>query len=129
MPTYEYQCRNCGYHFEKFQSFKDAPITLCPNCGEEQVFRVVGATGVIFKGSGFYINDSKRGDSTARNAKSDGASGDGDKSESKSDGTSETKPAESTPKETKETAAPAKESPKESSKESTTAKDSAKQAT
>jgi putative FmdB family regulatory protein len=59
MPTYEYQCDNCGYNFETKQSFKDEALTLCPNCGQNLLHRVPQAAGVVFKGSGWYITDSK----------------------------------------------------------------------
>jgi putative FmdB family regulatory protein len=63
MPTYVYACKSCGQQFEKFQSFKDDPLTVCI-CGQEgQVRRVIQPAGVVFKGSGWYINDS-RGSST-----------------------------------------------------------------
>jgi putative FmdB family regulatory protein len=58
MPVYEYQCKTCGVRFERTQSFKDEPIKVCPECSGD-TYRVIGATGVIFKGSGFYVNDSK----------------------------------------------------------------------
>lgn len=58
MPTYDYLCRNCGFRFEKFQSIVAAPVTVCPECQEEAVERLVsGGAGLIFKGSGFYITD------------------------------------------------------------------------
>ena len=60
MPTYEYQCKTCGYHFERVQRFADAPITECPECGAA-VRRVIHPAGVIFKGSGWYITDSRKG--------------------------------------------------------------------
>jgi putative FmdB family regulatory protein len=63
MPLYEYQCKTCGVRFERTQSFKDDPIKVCPECSGP-TYRVIGATGVIFKGSGFYINDSKGKNST-----------------------------------------------------------------
>lgn len=59
MPTYEYLCDNCGYNFETKQSFKDEPLTLCPNCNHDALHRVPQAAGVVFKGSGWYITDSK----------------------------------------------------------------------
>ncbi|MCQ3930289.1 MAG: zinc ribbon domain-containing protein [Chloroflexi bacterium] len=60
MPLYAYQCRACGHEFETRQSFHDAPLTDCPNCQTENaVFRVIQAAGVVFKGSGWYITDSK----------------------------------------------------------------------
>lgn len=61
MPTYEYQCENCGYKFEKFQKMSDKPIKKCPKC-EKSVNRLIGAgIGIIFKGSGFYSTDYKKG--------------------------------------------------------------------
>ncbi len=60
MPLYAYQCRTCGHEFETRQSFHDAPLTDCPNCQTQNtVFRVIQAAGVVFKGSGWYITDSK----------------------------------------------------------------------
>jgi len=60
MPTYEYLCQACGYRFDKFQNIKDEPIKKCPKCNEEQVSRLLtGGSGLIFKGSGFYITDYK----------------------------------------------------------------------
>ena len=58
MPIYEYQCKECGVRFERIQSFSDEPVKVCPECeGETQ--RLIQPAGIIFKGSGFYVNDSK----------------------------------------------------------------------
>ena len=54
MPTYHYRCKNCNYDFTEQQSFTDDPITVCPECGEEQVRKVYSAVPIEFKGSGFY---------------------------------------------------------------------------
>lgn len=59
MPMYEYLCNDCGYDFERVQSFHDEPLSTCPECGGT-VRRVISAVGIIFKGSGWYITDSKR---------------------------------------------------------------------
>lgn len=59
MPLYDYRCRECGHELEIRQKFSDDPLSECPNCGEEELFRVVQAAGVVFKGSGFYITDSR----------------------------------------------------------------------
>lgn len=59
MPTYEYACRECGQHVEVVQSFRDDPLTICPNC-RGQLRKVYGAAGIIFKGSGYYVNDSRK---------------------------------------------------------------------
>jgi putative FmdB family regulatory protein len=64
MPTYEYQCKTCGHHFERVQRFSDDPITECPTCGGV-VKRVIHPAGVIFKGSGWYITDSRKGGESA----------------------------------------------------------------
>jgi putative FmdB family regulatory protein len=70
VPTYEYACTNPeGKHqFEVVQSFSDAPVTECPECGFP-VRKVYGSVGVVFKGSGFYRTDSRKSSSS-----SDGAS-------------------------------------------------------
>lgn len=57
MPTYEYECLDCGSHFEVFQKMTDEPRKVCPSCGGN-VRRLIGAgAGLLFKGSGFYITD------------------------------------------------------------------------
>ena len=57
LPTYHYRCKNCGYDFTEHQSFDDAPITVCPECGQEQVRKVFSAVPIEFKGHGFYRTD------------------------------------------------------------------------
>ncbi|MDR0402738.1 MAG: zinc ribbon domain-containing protein [Treponema sp.] len=69
MPTYEYECKSCGHSFEAFQSMSDAPIRDCPQCGKEVRRLINGGTGVIFKGSGFYVTDKKAGASKDKGAK------------------------------------------------------------
>jgi putative FmdB family regulatory protein len=59
MPTYEYQCKDCGFRFEEFQSIADAPLTQCPSCSGQLVRLLSGGAGLIFRGSGFYITDYK----------------------------------------------------------------------
>ena len=73
MPTYQYACTSdqCGLHFERVQAFTDSAISECPDCNE-RVRKVYGSVGVVFKGSGFYRNDS-RDAKTGANGKSDGA--------------------------------------------------------
>lgn len=67
MPTYQYQCRYCGHQLEEFQSIKDDPLTLCPECKTENLARVMGTGGgLIFKGSGFYLTDYKNTKSSGK---------------------------------------------------------------
>jgi len=61
MPTYDYRCEN-GHRFEEFQSILAEPIRLCPVCGAKAERLISGGTGLIFKGSGFYITDYARKD-------------------------------------------------------------------
>ena len=61
MPTYEYECKSCGHAFEAFQSMSDDPLKTCPECGKDIRRRINGGSGVIFKGSGFYVTDKKSG--------------------------------------------------------------------
>jgi putative FmdB family regulatory protein len=57
MPTYEYECAQCGHHCEVFQKMSDSALKKCPKCGVNQLKRLIGSSGLIFKGSGFYITD------------------------------------------------------------------------
>ncbi len=72
MPTYAYHCDNCGVEFERFQKFADKPLTRCPEC-KGKVRRVPQVSAVVFKGSGWYVNDSrsKSSVSASSNKKSD----------------------------------------------------------
>jgi putative FmdB family regulatory protein len=58
VPTYEYRCENCDENFDVVQSFHDDPLQACPTCGSP-VRKVFGNVGIVFKGSGFYKNDSR----------------------------------------------------------------------
>jgi putative FmdB family regulatory protein len=57
MPTYEYKCKECEHSFEAFQSMKDEPLSVCPECGGPVRRVLSGGAGVIFKGQGFYVTD------------------------------------------------------------------------
>ena len=60
MPTYDYICNDCEKMYEYFQSMSDAPIKECPECKRNSLRRVIsGGTGLIFKGSGYYLTDYK----------------------------------------------------------------------
>ena len=93
MPTYVYACDTCGAQFEQFQSFKDEPLRTCPSCAGA-VRRVFQPVGIVFKGSGWYITDSRKsssagvagGDSAVKSEKSEKTESTG-----KSDSSSDTK--------------------------------------
>lgn len=59
MPLYAYRCKNCGYEFEERQRMMDDPLTVCPNCEQAELRRVIDRVGVVFRGSGFYVTDNK----------------------------------------------------------------------
>ena len=100
MPTYEYACTNPeGKHqFEVVQSFSDAPVTECPECGFP-VRKVYGSVGVVFKGSGFYRTDSRKSSSSSDGASSskDSSSSSSSSKESSSSSSTSSAPAASTP--------------------------------
>jgi putative FmdB family regulatory protein len=60
MPIYEYECSHCSHRFEVKQSFKDKPEAKCPEC-KATARRVFHPTPIIFKGSGFYVTDYRKG--------------------------------------------------------------------
>jgi putative FmdB family regulatory protein len=85
VPTYQYACTNPeGKHeFELVQSFSDAPVSECPECGAP-VRKVYGSVGVVFKGSGFYRTDSRKSASASETASSSSSTKEGSSSTSTS---------------------------------------------
>ena len=106
MPTYQYSCTDCGHFFEIFQSFSDDSLTVCPEC-EGRLRKVFNAVGVVFKGSGFYRNDSRAG------------AGKGSEGGAKSAETSSTKSADTSSGGSSESAKPAAKAPEKSSSSTT----------
>jgi putative FmdB family regulatory protein len=96
VPTYQYACTACGHQLEAVQAFSDEPLTVCPAC-EGRLRKLFGSVGVVFKGSGFYRNDSR----------------------SESNKTESAPKVDSAPK-TSESTTPAKSEKSDSSKSSTT---------
>ncbi|MGW7079531.1 FmdB family zinc ribbon protein [Streptomyces sp. NPDC054866] len=64
MPTYQYQCTECGEGLEAVQKFTDDALTVCPGC-DGRLKKVFSAVGIVFKGSGFYRNDSRGSSSSS----------------------------------------------------------------
>ncbi|MEU6552802.1 FmdB family zinc ribbon protein [Streptomyces sp. NPDC046915] len=88
MPTYQYQCTECGEGLEAVQKFTDDALTECPNCGG-RLKKVFSAVGIVFKGSGFYRNDSRGSSSSSSPAsKSSSSSSSSTPSSSSSSSTS-----------------------------------------
>ncbi|MER7815691.1 FmdB family zinc ribbon protein [Streptomyces sp. NPDC087659] len=83
MPTYQYQCTECGEGLEAVQKFTDDALTECPAC-QGRLKKVFSAVGIVFKGSGFYRNDS-RGSSSSSTPSSASAKSSASSSSSSSD--------------------------------------------
>ena len=81
MPTYAYRCTDCGFEFEEFQRFSDDPLKDCPAC-TGNVRRLISPVGVVFKGSGWYITDSRQATSSGKGSTNEnGASAKSEKSD------------------------------------------------
>lgn len=70
MPLYDYQCRKCNEVTEVRHGFKESFEGVCPSCGGEMA-RVFNPAGIVFKGSGFYITDSRKGGEGSSSAKTE----------------------------------------------------------
>jgi putative FmdB family regulatory protein len=96
VPTYQYSCTECGEQLEVVQSFSDPALTVCPAC-QGKLRKVFNSVGIVFKGSGFYRNDSRSGangaEKSEKGEKKDGAT------------TPESSPATATPAKSESTAA------------------------
>lgn len=64
MPIYEYECCECEFTFERKQRFDEEPVAMCPEC-EGKARRVIHSVPIIFKGSGFYVTDSRKSSAPA----------------------------------------------------------------
>jgi len=79
VPTYQYSCTDCGERIEAVQKFTDEPLQICSVCGGK-LRKVFSPVGIVFKGSGFYRNDSRSG------SKDKALNGSGSSSDAKKDG-------------------------------------------
>ncbi len=92
MPTYDYECLDCGHKFEEFQKISDKPLKTCPKCKKRKVKRLIGiGQRAIFKGTGFYETDyvKKSGDKPEEKPSASSDS----KPETKAAGKKDSKPA------------------------------------
>ncbi|MFY9781966.1 MAG: FmdB family zinc ribbon protein [Acidimicrobiales bacterium] len=69
MPTYEYECQQCHERVEAVQKFSEPSLSVCPLCSGE-LRKVFSSVGIVFKGSGFYKNDSRATKSTTNETSS-----------------------------------------------------------
>jgi putative FmdB family regulatory protein len=100
VPTYQYACTECGHAFDQVQAFTDDALTVCPEC-TGRLRKVFNAVGVVFKGSGFYRNDSRAKEPSTNGSSSSATSTDSSsttsdtKTETKVEKKSETKSSDS----------------------------------
>ena len=88
MPRYDYECTSCHHVFEMRQSFDSDPVAECPECSNK-ANRKFHAVPIVFKGSGFYVNDyGKNSSFTSKSAESKDTSSESNSSESKDSGAS-----------------------------------------
>lgn len=116
MPIYEYQCDACNHKFEILQKMSDNLLTVCPDCNEDKLRKLVSAAAFHLKGTGWYETDFKdkkpeqKTDSSGEKSDSNNK-GDGEKSKpAESKETKKTEPASKSKTETKK---PTKTSPSE----------------
>jgi putative FmdB family regulatory protein len=102
MPIYEFACRDCGTHFEEMQSFSATTLPPCPACGSHHVGRLLSRPAIHFKGSGWYVTDSRNASKGAALRGAPAKAGEG------AEGGEPAKTADTAPKETAK--APAAES-------------------
>jgi putative FmdB family regulatory protein len=101
VPTYQYSCTECGEQLEAVQSFSDPALTECPNC-QGKLRKVFNSVGIVFKGSGFYRNDSRSGSVSSEKSAEKPATTAGDAPAKKSD----TSTSPSTPSTSSTTSSP-----------------------
>lgn len=97
MPTYQYECESCGHALEAFQSMMDKKLKKCPKCGKNKLSRLIGAgSGMIFKGTGFFVTDYKKKEAPKAEKCADSCAGHSPKTDStsKKESGSEKKTAE-----------------------------------
>ena len=90
VPTYEYRCDSCRRRYERRESFSAPSTHACDRCGKGTATRILHAPTVVFKGSGFYVNDSRKSESGSSKSSGD-STGDSSGKSSKSSGKSPAK--------------------------------------
>ncbi|WP_285599405.1 FmdB family zinc ribbon protein [Kineosporia sp. NBRC 101731] len=100
MPTYVYACTECNHGFEAQQAFSDDALTVCPECGGK-LRKVFNSVGIVFKGSGFYRNDSRGSNTSTTTPAASSTSSDSSGSSSSSSTSSDSKSTSSTSSDSK----------------------------
>lgn len=106
MPLYEYLCSNCAHQFERIVKFSDDPVKICPKCSKATLEQMISAPAVQFKGSGWYVTDYARKNTSQGSSapsKSESGSDGGSNGHGSSSGESATASSDSSEKNSKST--------------------------
>lgn len=87
MPVHTYHCEECDHEFDAHQAFDEDSLTVCPNCGKEALYKIYKPALVLFKGSGFYVTDTKSSSPTLSKGSNHKAGSNGSKEETKKEST------------------------------------------
>jgi len=123
MPIYEFACNDCGTKFEKRVSFSATDAPPCDSCESENVQRLLSAPAIHFKGSGWYINDSKKASNGAASGETKSTDGDSASSNASENGGANGETKSSTDSSSSDSSSSA--SKESSSEKKSTAKESA----
>ncbi|MGN6580901.1 MAG: FmdB family zinc ribbon protein [Bordetella sp.] len=101
MPIYAYKCSACGHAADVLQKISDAPLTVCPQCGQATYAKQVTAAGFQLKGSGWYVTDFRNNGANngaaAKPAASPDAAAPSEPAKSSGDGSTAAAPAAAAP--------------------------------
>ena len=111
MPTYSYACTECDNRFDAVQAFSDDALTTCEKCSG-RLRKLFGSVGVVFKGSGFYRNDSRESAKSSSNGSAKSSSS------SSSEGSSSSDTSSSSEKSSSSSSSPSEKSDSSSSSKS-----------
>ncbi len=96
MPIYAYKCSACGHAKDVLQKMSDAPLSTCPECGQETFSKQVTAAGFQLKGSGWYVTDFRGGGNQGNTVQGAGKSKSDSGSDAAAPAASAAAPAKST---------------------------------
>ena len=111
MPWYDYQCEKCGYVFEVQRAMSDTSSVACKSCQSTRTVKIFAPAGIQFKGSGFYVTDSRNGSTNGAAAPADSSTKDSDSASDIQEQVAEVKKSKST-RTTGPAAKPSKSKPK-----------------
>jgi putative FmdB family regulatory protein len=119
VPTYSYACTECDNRFDAVQAFSDDALTTCEKCSG-RLRKLFGSVGVVFKGSGFYRNDSRESTKSSSNGSAKSSSSSSSEGSSSSDTSSSSEKSSSSDKSSSSSTSSSEKSDSSSSKSAAT---------